>query len=411
MAEPTPAPGVLTRFALRLRRITTSGRYLGELDGLRFIAIAWVVLHHIHTYTEVTFDTVDSPKGNWLGYFLDLGNLGVPLFFAISGFILALPFAEYHLKEGKHVPLKKYFFRRLTRLEPPYVIVMCLCLALHIAKGGMPIGELMGHFWASLFYVHGWVYHAGSTLDPVAWSLEIEVQFYICAPFLALVFKLPAFARRLLLTVAIVLFGMASAGKASAGFWLERGLVPNPHHYLFAYIHHFLVGFILADLYLTRPAFIDQVNKNLWDAIGIVAFFCVPFAWIADLGWFLFPLNMFAFYLGALNGRIIPRILQQPVIATLGGMCYTIYLLHVPIIAAVNKISQKFVISDTYLQNLLLQIAIMLPPIIIASLVFYALVERPCMDRLWPSKLAAWIKSKFRGSSSGGDGDKPAATN
>ncbi len=412
MADSTPTPGFLTRFALRMRRITTSGRYLGELDGLRFIAIAWVVLHHIHTYTEVTFTkTVDSPKGNWLGYFLDLGNLGVPLFFAISGFILALPFAEYHLKDGKKVPLHKYFYRRLTRLEPPYIIVMCLCLALHIAKGGMPIGELMGHFWASLFYVHGWTYHAGSTLDPVAWSLEIEVQFYICAPFLALVFKLPTVARRVLLTVAIVLFGMASAGKASAGFWLEAGIVPNPHHYLFAYIHHFLVGFILADLFLTRPKWIDDVNKSLWDAIGVVAFFCVPFAWIADHGWYLFPLNMFVFYMGAFNGRILPKILQQPVIAMLGGMCYTTYLLHVPMIAAINKISAKIVVSDHYLPNLLVQIAIMLPPIIIASLIFYALVERPCMDRHWPTKLMAWFKSKLGGGSGDGGAEKPAESN
>ena len=62
MADSTPTPGFLTRFALRMRRITTSGRYLGELDGLRFIAIAWVVLHHIHTPRSIAIRRCFEPS-------------------------------------------------------------------------------------------------------------------------------------------------------------------------------------------------------------------------------------------------------------------------------------------------------------------------------------------------------------
>ena len=47
---------------------------------------------------------------------------GVELFFAISGFILGIPFASHYLRGVPRVNLRRYFIRRLTRLEPPYII-------------------------------------------------------------------------------------------------------------------------------------------------------------------------------------------------------------------------------------------------------------------------------------------------
>jgi len=44
----------------------------------------------------------------------------------ISGFILAAPFVGHYLHDKKRVNLGSYFIRRLTRLEPPYVIVMVM---------------------------------------------------------------------------------------------------------------------------------------------------------------------------------------------------------------------------------------------------------------------------------------------
>ncbi len=52
-------------------------------------------------------------------------DLGVKVFFAISGFVLALPFLKYYLGiSDKKVQLKSYFIRRLTRLEPPFIITL-----------------------------------------------------------------------------------------------------------------------------------------------------------------------------------------------------------------------------------------------------------------------------------------------
>jgi len=54
------------------------------------------------------------------------GSLGVRVFFAISGFILAFPFANHYLNAREKVNIKKYYIRRLTRLEPPYLITLII---------------------------------------------------------------------------------------------------------------------------------------------------------------------------------------------------------------------------------------------------------------------------------------------
>ena len=70
----------------------------------------------------------EDPSHSVIARVLEHGNYGVQLFFVISGFVLALPFASHYLCQTRAVSLRAYFLRRLTRLEPPYVLSMLLFL-------------------------------------------------------------------------------------------------------------------------------------------------------------------------------------------------------------------------------------------------------------------------------------------
>jgi peptidoglycan/LPS O-acetylase OafA/YrhL len=196
----------------QLRRITSNGSYVPEIDGLRFIAVAAVVLYHIHGYWIVRTKQL---LGQQHDFFMDFwtaltatGNVGVQLFFVISGYILGLPFANKYLGNGRDVPLGKYFKRRITRLEPPYIILLLIFFALFIITHKYTFSTLFPSLLASLTYTHNFIYGRETLpmVNYVAWSLEIEVQFYILAPLLARVFLLPLKTRRAVILLTCVLF-------------------------------------------------------------------------------------------------------------------------------------------------------------------------------------------------------------
>jgi peptidoglycan/LPS O-acetylase OafA/YrhL len=137
------------------RRITTNGDFIPEIDGLRFVAIISVVF--LRAYAELlnriaTGPTLSTtPPGNapfpvdvfnphGLFRLLGHGGYGVEVFFAISGFILAWPLARQHIEASQKVKLRAYFLRRITRLEPPYILarlgraVLLLVIAIDQAR-------------------------------------------------------------------------------------------------------------------------------------------------------------------------------------------------------------------------------------------------------------------------------------
>ncbi len=107
---------------LTFKRITSSGTFIPEIDGLRFIAITSVVLYHVVIWLNVKDEKLYSDASYYPNLYnlFKHGDIGVPLFFVISGFVLGLPFASYHINNGKPVSVKNYFLRRLTRLATLY---------------------------------------------------------------------------------------------------------------------------------------------------------------------------------------------------------------------------------------------------------------------------------------------------
>ena len=192
-----------------LRRITTSDRYIAEIDGLRFIAILGVVLYHV----PIQFMLHDrSGSSFWPGFWgvISNGQRGVELFFVISGFILSMPFAMHLLLGERPVRLKAYFLRRVTRLEPPYILAILIRLPLLVFLMHKPLHDVLIHGALTLAYLHSLAFGTPSMVNPPAWSLEVEIQFYCLAPLLAWsYFSLrPMWLRRVLGMVFVLAAGL-----------------------------------------------------------------------------------------------------------------------------------------------------------------------------------------------------------
>src|SRR5450631_1045171 len=153
--------------------------------------MASVVLFHIlnQLVGRVGHPIVIQSRYAVLARMLTNGDRGVPLFFVISGYILGRPFLRQHRFGGKPVVLGAYYLRRLTRLEPPYILALLLYTFASWIHG-IPLMTMLPHLAASIAYLHNLIYRSISTISFVTWSLEIEVQFYILAPLLGMIFLL-----------------------------------------------------------------------------------------------------------------------------------------------------------------------------------------------------------------------------
>ncbi len=203
------------RLVALFSRTTSTGSFIPEIDGLRCLAIAAVLVFHLAGYVAEKSPAPFAPSVFDARFYqlLRTGHIGVQLFFILSGFVVAMPFAAHHLRNARPVNLGRYFLRRLTRIEPPYVIALIFWLT---AFGVSGLGEarfpvLLKHFPASLFYLHNAIYHQPSLVMPPAWSLEIEIQFYLLAPLLALVYAIRrSVLRRTILLIAIFILRLLS---------------------------------------------------------------------------------------------------------------------------------------------------------------------------------------------------------
>jgi peptidoglycan/LPS O-acetylase OafA/YrhL len=218
----------------------------------------------------------------------------------------------------------------------------------------------------------------------VLWSLEVEVQFYLLAPWLAKIFAI----RRAWLRRACL------AGAIYAAPWLAYPL--NGSYLGWASVagnlQYFLPGFLIADLYMTGELCPNSWAR-IWDllflAAGVLVFMIkYQMASNALLPWVLLLSGLAAFL-----GWATPAILGNPWIATIGGMCYTIYLYHALLISAIYRATSSLHTKIIWL-DLLVQVLVTVPVVLLVSSVLFRLFERPFMRADWPARAAAFFFRK-----------------
>jgi peptidoglycan/LPS O-acetylase OafA/YrhL len=367
-----------------------------EVDGIRLIAISMVVLFHINSWVITQYQlpkrSLYLPSNEsssnqallaqditqyalWHSFSLH-GDRGVMLFFVLSGFIVALPFARHHLAAGPKVLLTNYYTRRFWRIWPPYFValvsIFCLQMVLHINPYHLSFVAQVRHFLASLFYGHILLYRHLPIVTTVAWSLEIEVQFYLIAPLLFLAFKLSASIRRFLLVALLV----------SITYVNTHYIIPPLRISVFLFLPLFITGTLLADFYVNHAG--KRLLNNWWPSVALPIALCgicsLPYK-TQFLPGLLFPVAVGGFIYICLLCPPVRRMLSNPILATVGGMCYSIYLCHLPVISALGRIT-KGICFPNYLPTLLVHISLFTIAILVVSVVFFLLVERPFMKRI-----------------------------
>ena len=381
-----------------LSRITTAGRnFIPQIDGLRFIAIMAVVAYHVRSVClfHLGFNPeADTGAGGIIAKVFEAGHYGVQLFFAISGFILALPFARQNLCGDKRVSLPQYYLRRVTRIEPPYVLHLLMLAVIcalvlrrlpshpHLYHNPDWARHLFSHLGASLFYANGFIFGTHPYPNYVLWSLEVEVQFYLLAPFLAKVFLLRNDSvRRALFVMAILLLSCT-------------GWVPNYRIWasLAGNLQYFLVGFLLTEFFVAGQ--LQAASRSaLWDIAFVLSIGAIVWLQKSPALVLLLPWAIFLCCIASFRGWVSVWFLRNAWVSTIGGMCYTIYLYHSLLISFLVRLTLK---ARTHFLplDLAIQFVLMAAIIVVVCSVLFALLERPFMRRDWPKNLAEKLWKK-----------------
>jgi len=170
---------------------STEGR-IPSLDGLRAISIGFVLVAHLA-------GTRGFPVPTALGKVVEFGDLGVHVFFVISGYLITRLLLE-ELERREEIRLGRFYLRRTLRIFPPYYTLI-LALAIAQSLGWL---QLAAHdVGRALTYTSNY-YPDRSWFTGHTWSLSVEEQFYLLWPAVIVV----AGPRRAIIAAAcVVLLG------------------------------------------------------------------------------------------------------------------------------------------------------------------------------------------------------------
>ena len=398
--------GWLARLPSRFQRKISQGAYRPEVDGLRFFAIAFVILgHSLERGARFFASYRDALAGTALEAHLQLAPLGVNLFFAISGFILANQAIKASSSPLSGGFLKAYFGRRVLRIEPPYIILLVATWAFVSLTGYVPDGvrrfdvqpaSLNVSLLGSLFYLHDLVWGTFPRLFPPGWSLEVEVQFYILAPLLFWLWTRLAGARARA-AMAVAFF----AGGVALSILDPKTL--GPAHVEFSLLHSFnffWLGIVLAYARAPLAAWIAARPAAFatalgWLGLGLCAMLPAP----QDVAQASEAVRLPLVYLGlaaVFVSTFAPRsgfraFCASPWISLIGGACYSIYLVHLQVTQVVASLAARLA-PNAPLVGVAAIFIVSAALVVAVGLTYYVFVERRFMTRNWHLLVWAWAK-------------------
>lgn len=304
-------------------------RRIPNLDGLRGLAILLVLFHHVPTFTHP-----------WVSQLQHHANHGVSLFFVISGYIVMTLILREMRRYGA-VDIKGFLWRRILRLWPLYYLVLAGEAFLVFAiRAYSPENQVL--FEEKLIcyalYCSNWLETSGQGPFFVSWSLAVEEQFYLLLSLMLLVFRTPW----LIAITTGMLVGKVALVNGPIG--LDLALVP--WRILLSYSEAILLGVLLAYA-LDRPRLFSAFARIArWPvAVGLLMIAFLACLALTDLDnrSSLAALNLYVVCTLLVAVSAISRqlpLLGAKALSTLGLLSYGIYLMHMPVISVVKKITQ-----------------------------------------------------------------------
>lgn len=394
------------------------------IDGIRAFAILWVLILHILFFHFGTFPLqVGALLKHRLTAWIGRGDLGVDMFFVISGFLIGtILMKEY--RKSKTIRMRRFYFRRFLRLIPVYAVVMLMGVyflrnipKLAILADIDPSGNVE-NAWANLLYVNNLLTVREQYMG-WCWSLAIEEQFYLIAPIFLLLllsrsrhpvrWMVLLFACSGILRLGIILsygFTYPFSGSPDTDEWVLRfDVIYDKLHVRYGGL---LAGLVGAYLSLHHA---EQIKR--WLGTPVRASVCllaaaIPIWWIANTSrssdWYntvpvlvgqlvqayqrdVFSISVLLVILVAIHGQgffsdATRRVLSARLLYPVAQLSYSMYLVHEMYMLWLFPKTAPWLTARGFspASVILLDGLLVTAMTIVTAGILYILIERPCMD-------------------------------
>lgn len=326
--------------ALASRHKTALSKRVPQLDGLRGLAALIVAFSHAGN-TGLIWRNPQS------------GQLGVMLFFVLSGFLMAWLYGE---REMSWRAWLDYAARRFFRVYPLFALAVVWSVYVARWSYNIPPEAALDHF----------LLRDG---EGVLWTIPVEIKYYLIFPLIAIcLYGLPSLAHKIGVLVALITF-----------FALVR--MPTDNLAPWRFLPYFLGGY-LAALILPKAAELRDRVRGLGLGADVACalvlgaiVFTMPSVWNSLMGermraWLhpeiYVPLFASVVLLTCLSPRLAPALLANPVARFVGTISFSLYLSHLIVL--------RYVRAQGLGEWTLLVAAL---AVLLVATVLWALVERP----------------------------------
>jgi len=341
---------------------------LESMEGLRGAAVFLVFIHHYTTQALFLF-----PSGGRTRMIADTlrnyGNLGVELFFILSGFLI------YGTLVGKRPAFAAFMARRIERIYPAFLVILSLETLAQLAAPGfgrIPHGTLaaVSYLVENLLLLPGlW------PIEPiviVAWSLSYEIFFYIVTAIAVSSLRMSdrsrAFRMIAISGVAAVFTGLAASGTD----WLPVRMMP------------FFAGMLLWEAVGTKRFAIPGAVGLAAPVVAFILSTDLPLSsvareWTHTMAFFALCAACFR------SESVASRLFSWRPLRWLGNMSYSYYLVHgLAVKAACELIARALGPIDPAAEFWLLLVPVFLASLVPSAVLFIA-IEKPISLRARPN--------------------------
>ncbi|MEO8364716.1 MAG: acyltransferase [Pseudoxanthomonas sp.] len=304
--------------------------HLPALDGLRGVAILLVLLHAFDVFGPA------PAVAHLAGIVLDVGWIGVQLFFVLSGFLITGILLDTRSSTGWY---RRFFVRRILRIFPLYFGVLAIAFLILPGLVALPPGHGLHQAWLWTFTENYTApFNGGEKAFPHFWSLCVEEQFYLIWP---LVIALFARSGTIVFSTALVFIAIAARVFVRQHFGDPTGIDAT---YVFTpcRMDALAMGAMAAALVRGERAarWIASRPPGLlaWSGAGIVIAGLLygrlqrTGVQMQGAGYTVIALGFAVALIGVLRtDHLCARMLQQPALRRVGKYSYGMYVFHAPL--------------------------------------------------------------------------------